>query len=201
MELAKINIYSVSSGYLRFIPVTLFFLSFLLISCADQKVPDKQRAYLTKLDTLIAFGIALIHHMTYEDAEYTFNQVIELDKDCFWGYWGKAMTYIHPLWPDVPDSALLEKGYLVSQNALSLAKTKKEKLYGAALASFYEDGLNKSKQARLDAFKNGWMTAREELPEDIEARMFSVLTMLATVSPYDKSYKVKQEKLLKKFST
>ena len=209
MELAKINIYSVSSGYLRFIPVTLFLLSFLLISCADQKVPDKQRAYLTpetlcgtvqfsdgcspKLDTLIAFGIALIHHMTYEDAEYTFNQVIELDKDCFWGYWGKAMTYIHPLWPDVPDSALLEKGYLVSQNALSLAKTKKEKLYGAALASFYEDGLNKSKQARLEAFKNGWMTAREELPEDIEARMFSVLTMLATVSPYDKSYNVQRE--------
>ena len=209
MELARINIYSVFSGYLRFIPVTLFLLSFLLISCADQKVPDKQRAYLTsetlcgtvqfsdgcspKLDTLIAFGIALIHHMTYEDAEYTFNQVIELDKDCFWGYWGKAMTYIHPLWPDVPDSALLEKGYLVSQNALSLAKTKKEKLYGAALASFYEDGLNKSKQARLEAFKNGWMTAREELPEDIEARMFSVLTMLATVSPYDKSYKVQRE--------
>ena len=209
MELAKINIYSVSIGYLRFIPVTLFLLSFLLISCADQKVPDKQRAYLTpetlcgtvqfsdgcspKLDTLIAFGIALIHHMTYEDAEYTFNQVIELDKDCFWGYWGKAMTYIHPLWPDVPDSALLEKGYLVSQNALSLAKTKKEKLYGAAVASFFEDGLHKSKPARLEAFKNGWMTAREELPEDIEARMFSVLTMLATVSPYDKSYKVQRE--------
>jgi len=190
--------------------VVLIFISFLTsLSCSDQKVPDTQRAYLTpetlcgtvqfsdgcspKLDTLIGFGIALIHHMTYEDAEYTFDQVIELDKDCFWGYWGKAMTYIHPLWPDVPDSALLEKGYVISQNALSLAKTKKEKLYGAAVASFYEDGLNKSKPARLEAFKNGWMTAREELPEDIEARMFSVLTMLATVSPYDKSYKVQRE--------
>ena len=209
MELPKFNIYSGFSGYLRFIPIILFIFSFLQISCSDQRVPEAQRAYLTpetlcgtvqfsdgcspKLDTLIAFGIALIHHMTYEDAEYTFDQVIELDKDCFWGYWGKAMTYIHPLWPDVPDSALLEKGYLVSQNALSLAKTKKEKLYGAAVASFFEDGLNKSKPARLEAFKNGWMTAREELPEDIEARMFSVLTMLATVSPYDKSYKVQRE--------
>ena len=209
MELPKFNIYSGFSGYLRFIPIILFIFSFLQISCSDQRVPETQRAYLTpetlcgtvqfsdgcspKLDTLIAFGIALIHHMTYEDAEYTFDQVIELDKDCFWGYWGKAMTYIHPLWPDVPDSALLEKGYLVSQNALSLAKTKKEKLYGAAVASFYEDGLNKTKPARLEAFKNGWMTAREELPEDIEARMFSVLTMLATVSPYDKSYKVQRE--------
>ncbi len=200
----------IAAEYFRTPLVVLIFVSFLIsLSCSEQKVPETQRAYLTpetlcgtvqfsdgcspKLDTLIAFGIALIHHMTYEDAEYTFDQVIELDKDCFWGYWGKAMTYIHPLWPDVPDSTLLEKGYVVSQNALSLAKTKKEKLYGAAVASFFEDGLNKSKLARLEAFKNGWMTAREELPEDIEARMFSVLTMLATVSPNDKSYKVQRE--------
>src|SRR5688572_28285848 len=52
-------------------------------------------------DTLIRFGIALIHHMTYEDAGYTFGQVIKKDPDCFWGYWGKAMAYIHPLWPDM----------------------------------------------------------------------------------------------------
>ena len=209
MKLAKINNYSRFSGYFRFIPVTVFFLSCLFISCSEQKAPDTKRSYLNpetlcgtvqfsdgcspKLDTLIGFGIALIHHMTYEDAEYNFDQVIELDKDCFWGYWGKAMTYIHPLWPDVPDSTLLEKGYIISQNALSLAKTKKEKLYGAAVASFYEVGLNKSKPARLEAFRNGWMTVREELPEDIEARMFSVLSMLATVSPNDKSYKVQIE--------
>jgi tetratricopeptide (TPR) repeat protein len=200
----------IAGDYFKTPLVVLIFISFLLSpSCSEQKVPETQRAYLTpetfcgtvqfsdgcspKLDTLIGFGIALIHHMTYEDAEYTFDQVIKLDKDCFWGYWGKAMTYIHPLWPDVPDSALLEKGYVISQNALSLAKTKKEKLYGAAVSSFYEDGLNKSKQARLEAFKDGWMTARKEMPEDIEARMFSVLTMLATVSPYDKSYKVQRE--------
>ena len=105
----------------------------VLSSCSEQKISKAERQYLTpdilcgtvqfkdgcspKLDTMISFGIALIHHMTYEDAEYTFNQVIELDKDCFWGYWGKAMTYIHPLRPDVLDSAALEQGYLLSKNA------------------------------------------------------------------------------------
>ena len=83
-----------------------------------------------KLDTLIGFGIALIHHMTYEDAEYTFNKVIEMDPDCFWGYWGKAMTYIHPLWPDIPDEKMLNDGFVLSQNALKLAETEKEKFYG-----------------------------------------------------------------------
>jgi tetratricopeptide (TPR) repeat protein len=184
-------------------------LSLFFLSCSDQKVSDTQRTYLTpdimcgtvqfsdgcspKLDTLVAFGIALIHHMTYEDAEYTFNKVIELDKDCFWGYWGKAMTYIHPLWPDIPDEKTLNDGFALSQNALKLAETEKEKLYGAAVASFFEDGVNKSEPERLEAFRVGWKTATDELPDGIEAKMFSVLSMLATVSPTDKSYKVQKE--------
>jgi tetratricopeptide (TPR) repeat protein len=187
----------------------IFILLFYSISCTDQKVSETQKTYLTpdimcgtvqfsdgcspKLDTLIAFGIALIHHMTYDDAEYTFSKVIELDKDCFWGYWGKAMTYIHPLWPDIPDEKTLNAGFALSQNALKLAETEKEKLYGAAVTSFFEDGLNKSEPERLEAFRVGWKTATDELPDDIEAKMFSVLSMLATVSPTDKSYKVQKE--------
>lgn len=184
---------------------SVIFLLLFTISCSDQKVSNTQKTYLTpdimcgtvqfsdgcspKLDTLIAFGIALIHHMTYDDAEYTFNKVIELDKDCFWGYWGKAMTLIHPLWPDIPDEKTLNDGFALCQNALKLAETEKEKLYGAAVASFFEDGVNKTEPERLEAFRIGWKTASEQLPDDIEAKMFSVLSMLATVNPTDKSYK------------
>ncbi|MBK9096599.1 MAG: hypothetical protein IPM14_00485 [bacterium] len=194
--------------YNRLIPLIIILL-FYSISCTDQKVNETQKTYLTpdimcgtvqfsdgcspKLDTLIAFGIALIHHMTYDDAEYTFNKVIEMDKDCFWGYWGKAMTYIHPLWPDIPDEKTLNDGFVLSQNALKLAETEKEKLYGAAVASFFEDGINKSEPERLEAFRIGWKTASDELPDDIEAKMFSVLSMLATVSPTDKSYTLQLE--------
>jgi tetratricopeptide (TPR) repeat protein len=196
--------------YFRTPLVVLIFISFLFsLSCSEQKVTDTQRAYLTpetmcgtvqfsdgcspKLDTLIGFGIALIHHMTYEDAEYTFNKVIEIDPDCFWGYWGKAMTYIHPLWPDIPDEKMLNDGFVLSQNALKLAETEKEKFYGMAVASFFEDGLNKTEPERLLAFNDGWQFARKELPEDVEAKMFSVLSMLATVSPTDKTYKLQRE--------
>ena len=193
--------------FVFFIPI--LFLYLLTVTCSDEKIAETERTYLSpdilcgtvqfsdgcspKLDTLISFGIALIHHMTYEDAEYTFDQVIELDKDCFWGYWGKAMTFIHPLWPDVPDSVTLEKGYQLSQNALSLAKTEKEKLYASAVAAYFEAGHNKTESERLSAFKNGWKLASKVLTEDIEARMFSVLTMLATVPPTDKSYEIQRE--------
>ena len=145
-----------------------------------------------KTDTLIRFGIALIHHMTYEDAGYNFDQVIKKDPDCFWGYWGKAMAYIHPLWPDVLSETEMESGYVLSQKALALAKNEKEKLYGTALASFYEKG-EKSKGERLIAFQQGWAKATEQLPDDPEAALFNGLFRLGTVSPADKSFTVQRE--------
>lgn len=143
-------------------------------------------------DTLIRFGIALIHHMTYEDAGYTFDQVISKDPDCFWGYWGKAMAYIHPLWPDMLSAAEMESGYVLSQKALALAKKDKEKLYGTALVAFYEKG-EKTKGERLAAFQQGWANATAQLPDDPEAALFNGLFRLSTASPGDKSFTVQRE--------
>jgi len=188
----------------------IFIISLLMFSCSDEKSSgDNQTIYLTpevlcgtvqftdgcspQLDTLISFGFALIHHMTFENAEYTFDKVIEIDPDCFWGHWGKAMTYIHPLWPDVPSEDEMTRGWILAQTALNLASTLKEKLYGTALAYYYEKGKEKTEYERLVAYKNAWRQASQQLPEDIEARLFYVLTRLATVSPDDKSYTEQRE--------
>jgi tetratricopeptide (TPR) repeat protein len=188
------------------IVIPVYLLTLILVSCSDQKVAEnKESAYLSpdvlcgtvqftdgcspELDTLISFGFALIHHMTYDDAEYTFNKVIEKDPDCFWGHWGKAMTYIHPVWPDVPSEKRMQKGYLLSQTALGLAKTEKEKLYGNAILQYYSLE-EKTKKERLVDFEAAWLLATEKLPDDLEAQMFYVITTLGTVSPTDKSYEV-----------
>jgi tetratricopeptide (TPR) repeat protein len=190
--------------------VLLTLLSFFIISCSDEKSSgDNQNVYLTpevlcgtvqftdgctpQLDSLISFGLALIHHMTYEYADYTFSRVIEIDPDCFWGHWGRAMTYIHPLWPDVPTEDKMTRGWILAQTALNLAGTLKEKLYATALASYYEKGKEKTEYERLTEFKKGWRMASAQLPDDIEARLFYVLTRLATVSPDDKSYTEQRE--------
>lgn len=188
----------------------MFITSLILLTCSDEKVSEEEQSiYLTpdvlcgtvqfsdgcspQLDSLISFGLALVHHMTYEDAEYTFNKVIELDPDCFWGHWGKAMTYIHPLWPDIPSEERMDRGWYLSQTALNLARTEKEKLYGAAIASYYNGGIDNTEPERLAEYKNGWQQAHNQMPDDIEAQLFYVLTMLATVSPNDKSLDVQRE--------
>src|SRR5271156_4650422 len=45
-------------------------------------------------------GVKLLHHMMYLEADREFAAVIIHDPDCGFGYWGRAMALIHPLWPD-----------------------------------------------------------------------------------------------------
>jgi len=189
--------------------ISIFLFYFLITSCSDQKIPESNvSSYLSpdvlcgtvqftdgcspQLDSLISFGFALIHHMTYDDAEYTFDKVIELDKDCFWGHWGKAMTYIHPVWPDVLTDKNLQKGWVLSQTALGLAKTEKEKLYGNAILKFFNTE-EKTKKERLLDFEEAWLLATNKMPDDLEAQLFYVITTLGTVSPEDKSYNVQRK--------
>ena len=184
---------------------------FVLASCADKKVTtttEEQSIFLTPeimcgtveftdgcgplTDTLVRFGIALLHHMTYDDAAYTFDQVMKRDPDCFWGYWGKAMTYIHPLWPDMPSDEQMTDGYILSQKALTLAKKPSEKLYGEALASYYIKS-DKKKPQRLADFQKGWEAAHNQLPNDPEAELFYHLFTLSTVSPADKTFAIQRQ--------
>ncbi len=147
----------------------------------------------TEIDSLIQFGLALIHHMTYDDAEEIFDRVIQVDEDCFWGHWGKAMTYIHPLWPDVPSEERMRMGWVLSQRALALAQKEKEKHYGVALAAYYENGQNKTEKERLTAYATAWKEAYDQMPKDLEAQAFHVLSRLSNVSPNDKTYSVQLE--------
>ena len=53
-------------------------------------------------------GLALLHHMTYEGARASFEAATESDPECALGYWGRAMTRIHPLWSDPPTEEAFE---------------------------------------------------------------------------------------------
>jgi hypothetical protein len=87
----------------------------------------------------------------------------------------------------------MDRGWFLSQTAIGLAKTAKEKLYGAALVSYYKGAEEKNEYERLIAYKTGWKHASEQLPDDIEARLFYVLTRIATISPDDKSFNEQRE--------
>jgi tetratricopeptide (TPR) repeat protein len=141
-----------------------------------------------EVDAQISYGIALVHHMTYEEAERVFDGVVSKTPECFWGHWGKAMTYIHPLWNDPPNEERLKTGWALSQQALKVAKNEKETRYGNAIAAYYENGSQKSDKERLKAFNESWRAAHQANPKDIEVKAFYALTLIAVADPADQTF-------------
>ncbi|CAB5142736.1 TPR repeat [Olavius algarvensis associated proteobacterium Delta 3] len=143
---------------------------------------------------LVERGGALLHHMTYNGARASFAAATQQDPECAMGYWGQAMTYIHPLWSDKPSRGDFETGRaLVAEARARGQKTDRENAYIAAVSSYYEAGWTKDEAANLRNFEAGWENAYRRFPEDIEAASFYALAHLATASPGDKIYQ-KQKK-------
>jgi len=141
-----------------------------------------------QIDSLLALGIALYHHMTFEEARDNFQTAIDIDPDCMWGYWGKALTYLHPIWPDAPSQEMLHDGLNLTRLSMRRASTQREKLFSNALFAYYNDATDKTEAARLATYEAAWSAVHDALPEDLEAKSFYVLAHLATVDPGDKTY-------------
>ena len=134
-------------------------------------------------------GLALLHHMTYEEARQSFATAAEADSECGMAYWGVAMTYIHPLWPDViPEERLLQGWELVAKARATGEKTDRELAYIEAIEAYYEDGLERDERTRLASFAEAWRQLHENYPDDIEAAAFYSLAHMATAAASDKSY-------------
>lgn len=167
-------------------PPSLAALKSNIVSCGTVQLSEG--CGNPKLDSFIAYGLALVHHMTFDEAEKVFDEVREADKDCFWGHWGKALTYIHPLWPDEPDAARMKWGLELTQQALSVATKEREKVLGNVLFSFYENGLAKTQKERLKSYEQAWAKAYQQYPDDQEIKAFYALNLIATADPADKRY-------------
>ena len=136
-------------------------------------------------------GLALLHHMTYDQAETVFRWAAETDPDCAIAYWGTAMTFVHPVWPDtVPDEKLIAGQELLDQAAAAQHSSERERAYIAALQAYYGD--SGSEQQRLNRYADGWATVHRDYPDDPEAKLFYALALLATASMSDKSYEKQQ---------
>ncbi len=133
-------------------------------------------------------GLALMHHMMYDQAEAVFVQAAEADRRCAMAQWGIAMTVIHPLWGERPSDAAHEKGIAALARARELgAPTPREAAYIAAVEPFYRDVTNTAYPDQLAAFEAGYRGLHEAYPDDIDAAAFFALAHLATAPKSDQT--------------
>ena len=153
----------------------------------DSSCDENARANLRR-------GLALLHNMTYSQAAISFQMAAEADPQCALAHWGVAMTYVHPLWPDVVPAERLAAGMdLLDAARAAEHRSASDDAYIDALAAYYGEGEDHSEQERLDAFMNAWAGVHEQFPEDPEAALFYALSTIATASPSDKTYEKQRQ--------
>lgn len=149
-------------------------------SCSADVQPDLER------------GLALLHHMMYEQARDVFRDAATREESCAMAHWGVAMSRFQPLW----GSAQVEEGQGPAERAVALEpSTERERAYARAAHAFFRGA-----DVRLPDRIRSWESAMEELhasfPDDHEAQSLYALAHLA-VDPSDASRQERVDSLLR----
>lgn len=132
---------------------------------------------------LVERGVALIHHMMYEEADFVFNMADNADPECAMAYWGQAMTIMHPLWSDLSSSAAIERGQkLVDKTASLGGHSDRENAYLETIRTYFEGDISQLESSRLERFAASWKSLSDAYPDDLDARAFHALTLLSTAT-------------------
>lgn len=141
-------------------------------------------------------GVKLLHHMMYPEADREFARAVGIDGRCALAYWGRAMSILHPLWPDAPNEAELVNGAnYVKQGLACPPATPRERAYLETLDAYFRGATTKDHFARLEVIDQAWADLAAKQPDDLDAVAFSALFHLAPArfQPKDKSHRIQLE--------
>jgi len=141
----------------------------------------------------IVRGVKLLHHMMYPEADREFARAADLDPDCAFAWWGRAMVLIHPLWPDVPTEEDRQTGAGFLTRGLATARaTPRERAYLETLNTYFGGVDNLDYPTRIQALDRAWVALADKYPDDLDAQAFCALYRLAPIRflPKDRSYRL-----------
>src|SRR5215472_5071305 len=134
-------------------------------------------------------ALAALHSFWYGQALKEFTAITEAKPDCAMAYWGIAMSVWNQIWAP-PTPANLKKGSDAIGRALALGgKTPREQAYLDALAAFYTNYDTLDHRTRATAYMRKMDKLAQRYSDDVEARIFYALSLLATADGLDKTYK------------
>ncbi|HEY0944642.1 MAG TPA: tetratricopeptide repeat protein [Opitutaceae bacterium] len=141
-------------------------------------------------------GVKLVHHMMYPEADREFAAAALADPVCALAHWGRAMTLIHPLWPDAPTEAERKQGAeYVRRGLASPPATPRERAYLETLDRYFGEAATGDHVARLMVLDEAFADLADAYPGDLDAKTFSALYHLAPARfvAKDKSHRLQLE--------
>src|SRR5688572_31758370 len=102
-------------------------------------------------------------------------------------WWGVAMSNLHPIWAP-PNADELKTGREAAEKAKQVgAKTDRENLYIAAIATFYAGADKLDHKTRMLAYEKAMAGLERDHPKDREAALLHALALLGIAQPTDKT--------------
>ena len=174
----------------------------LLSACGDDKTPDKMvvddmvaatgpsfdllstpvgtvnfpNSCNAEASPLIERGVALMHHMMFDEAKFAFSMADDKDPNCAMAYWGQSMALIHPLWPDAVTPANYQRGLEWVIKAQSFEDTtEREKDYFTSTEAYFSDGGTLNVKQRYAKMSQIWNDISKKYPEDMDAMAYNSL--------------------------
>ncbi|MBA3894538.1 MAG: hypothetical protein H0X69_12735 [Gemmatimonadales bacterium] len=124
-------------------------------------------------------GVALLHSFWYEEASVSFRESVGADSNCALGYWGVAMSALHPLWTP-PGAAEARDASAAAERAVELSSPgSRERDYAEAIATYYRHYATADHKTGLLAYERAMAGVAERHPKDDEARIFHALALIA----------------------
>ena len=125
-------------------------------------------------------GVALLHHMMYEQSRQVFTDLAERNPDCAMAQWGIAMTYLHPLWAPPGEEDLKLGSEAVGRAEALKPPTERERSYVGAIKAFFADWETVKHPERIARWEGEQEKLYRAYPGDLDARAFYALAHLAT---------------------
>ena len=120
-------------------------------------------------------GVLLLHSFEYGRARRAFQEASKLAPDFAMAYWGEAMTYDHPIWPEYDrpgGTAVLSRLAATPEARRAKAPTEREKMYLDAVEKLF------AADDHAVAYSSAMADITKRFPDDLEARAFYALSIL-----------------------
>ncbi|MDG1438498.1 MAG: hypothetical protein P8P98_05925, partial [Emcibacteraceae bacterium] len=129
---------------------------------------------------LIERGVALMHHMMFDEAKFAFSMADDKDPDCAMAYWGQSMALIHPLWPDPVTDKNYQLGLEWVRKAQSIEGTTEREIdYFKSTEAYFSDGGTLSVAQRYAKMSQIWDNISKKYPDDMDALAYNSLYKIA----------------------
>jgi len=142
---------------------------------------------------LMQRGVAMLHSFWFPEARATFESAGQADPGCGIAHWGVAMTHFGNPMAGGSGPQGQAAGWDAAERAVQMgARSDRDRAYVEAALTLFRDHATRTNRERMVAYQVALQGIVERHPEDLEAKIFNGIFLVATASPTDLTFAQQQ---------